>query len=69
MKRKDKQQLHTMTITDLTSQLRLLSEQIQKMKMERHTKSVKNVHEITQLKRKYAMMKTILQQKHQGETL
>lgn len=69
MKRKDKEQLHTMTEAELTSQLRTLGEQIQKMKMERFTKPAKNVHEITMLKRKVAIIKTVVQQKHRGENV
>ena len=37
--------------------------------MERFTKPAKNVHEITLAKRKYAIMKTVLSQKNQGETV
>ena len=44
-------------------------EKIKKMKMERFTKPAKNVHEITIAKRKYAIMKTVLSQKHQGENI
>lgn len=69
MKRKDRMQLHTMSVVDLTSQIRTTGEQIKKMNMERFTKSTKNVHEITQLKRKVAIMKTILHEKRQGEVV
>lgn len=69
MKRKDKQQIHTMTTAELTSQLRTLGEQIQKTKMERFTKQTKNVHEITAIKRKIAIMKTVLHEKQQTEVV
>jgi len=69
MKRKDKAQIQAMTVTDLIGQVRTVGEQIKKMKMERLTKPSKNVHEITLLKRKVAIMKTIVQQKQQGEAL
>lgn len=65
MKRKDKEQVHTMTEAELTSQLRTLGEQIQKMKMERFTKPSKNVHEMTMLKRKAAIIQTVIYEKHQ----
>lgn len=67
MKRKDITQIHTMNGTELASQIQTIGEQIKKMKMERYTKPAKNVHEITILKRKYAIMKTVLRQKNQGE--
>jgi len=67
MKRKDKVQLHAMSAVDLESQIRTTGDQIKKMNMERLTKPTKNVHEITQLKRKLAIMKTILHQKQQAE--
>ncbi len=69
MKRKDKIQIHTMNTAELTSQIQTIGEQIKKMKMERFTKPAKNVHEITIAKRKYAIMKTVLSQKHQGENI
>jgi len=69
MKRKDKIQIHTMNTAELTSQIQTIGEQIKKMKMERFTKPAKNVHEITIAKRKYAIMKTVLSQKHQGESV
>jgi len=69
MKRKDKIQIQTMNAAELTSQIQTIGEQIKKMKMERFTKPAKNVHEITIAKRKYAIMKTVLSQKHQGENI
>lgn len=69
MKRKDKVQLHAMSAVDLESQIRTTGDQIKKMNMERLTKPTKNVHEITALRRKVAIMKTILNQKHQGEVV
>ena len=69
MKRKDKIQIQTMNTAELTSQIQTIGEQIKKMKMERFTKPAKNVHEITIAKRKYAIMKTVLSQKHQGENI
>ena len=69
MKRKDKTQIHTMTAAELTAQIQTIGEQIKKMKMERYTKPAKNVHEITIAKRKYAIMKTVLSYKNQGETV
>ena len=69
MKRKDKTQIHAMNIAELTSQLSTIGEQIKKMNMERFTKPAKNVHKITLAKRKYAIMKTVLSQKNQGETV
>jgi ribosomal protein L29 len=69
MKRKDKTQIYTMNVAELASQLQILGEQIKKMNMERFTKQTKNVHEITLLKRKVAIMKTIVKQKQQGEAV
>ncbi len=69
MKRKDKIQIHSMNVAELTSQLLTIGEQIKKMNMERLTKPAKNVHEITTLKRKVAIMKTIVSQKNQGEAV
>ncbi len=69
MKRKDKTQIHTMNAAELASQIQTIGEQIKKMKMEQFTKPAKNVHEITLLKRKYTIMKTVLCQKNQGETV
>jgi ribosomal protein L29 len=69
MKRKDRTQLHTTSLADLMGQLRTSEDQIQKMKMERFTKQTKNVHEITMLKRKVAIMKTIIQEKQQAEVV
>jgi|GEM_PF-1906468 len=67
MKRKDKTQLHTMSIAELASQIRTLVEQIKKMKIDRFTKSNKNVHDITLLKRKLAIVHTIMQEKLKEE--
>jgi len=69
MKRKDKVQVQTMSVADLTSQLRTIGEQIKKMNMERLTKPANNVHEITALIRKVAIMKTILHEKQQTEVV
>lgn len=69
MKRKDKVQVHTMNAAELMSQLRTIGEQIKKMNMERFTKPAKNVHEITALIRKVAIMKTVLHEKQQTEVV
>jgi ribosomal protein L29 len=69
MKQKDKVQIHTMSVVDLESQIRTLEDQMKKMKMERFTKPTKNVHEITQVKRKIAIMKTVVHEKQQTEVV
>lgn len=69
MKQKDKTQMHTTSSVDLISQIRATNEQITKMNIGRYTKPAKNVHELTILKRKVAIMKTILNQKNQGASV
>jgi len=60
MKQKDKQQIASMSKTDLTVQIRDLKKQITALELDKYTKPMKNVRAITALRLKVAMMKTRL---------
>lgn len=62
MKRKEKMHIKTQNKTELVGQIDSINGQIQKMRIDRYTKAVKNVREIRNLKRKLAILKTMIHQ-------
>lgn len=66
MKRKEKMSIQSQNKTELASQIQSIGLQIQKMRIDRYTKAVKNVREITKLKRRLAVVKTMFNQKSES---
>jgi len=69
MKRKDKQQIGSMSKAELTSQLRDLKKQITTIELEKRTKPMKNVRAITALRLKVAMIQTRLNAETASEVI
>lgn len=63
MKKKEKEQMRAASITDLQKQVAALEKTITDKMRDRVTKQVKNVHEIKELRKKVAIVKTIIRQK------
>lgn len=63
MKKKEKTQIQAASITDLHKQIIALEKTITEKMRDRITKQVKNVREIKELRRKVAIIKTIIAQK------
>ncbi len=60
MKLKDKQQLASLSKTELMTQVRDLKKQMKEIELNKYIKQTKNVRAITALRLKVAMMKTRL---------
>ena len=60
MKLKDKQQLASLSKTELMAQIRDLKKQMKEIELNKYIKQTKNVRAITTLRLKVAMMKTKL---------
>lgn len=63
MKKKEKTQLQATSIADLQKQVTALEKTITEKMRDRATKQVKNVHEIKDLRKKVARVKTFIRQK------
>ncbi len=63
MKKKEKKEIQTAGITDLQKQVAALEKTMTEKMRDRATKQVKNVHEIKELRKKIAIVKTIMRQK------
>lgn len=60
MKLKDKQQIASLSKTELVAQVSDLKKQIKEIEMNKYIKQTKNVRAVTALRLKVAMMKTRL---------
>jgi|GEM_PF-5573836 len=60
MKLKDKQQIASLSKTELVAQVKDLKKQIKEIELNKYIKQTKNVRAVTALRLKVAMMKTRL---------
>lgn len=63
MKKKEKTQIQAANSGDLQKQVALLEKTITEKMRDKATKQVKNVHEIKELRKKVAIVKTCIRQK------
>ena len=63
MKTKDKKELHTKTEDELTKMLQDAQEDLMKLKLDKAQNKVKNTSELSNIRRKIAIIKTILKEK------
>jgi len=60
MKYKEKSQLQNASVEDLLESVKGAEKQLAQLKLDRFTKQIKNLREMRTLRRKIAVMKTIL---------
>ncbi len=63
MKRKDKEQFKTLSLSELRKTLQDMEEKLKIWSVERRVKQVKNVREVAELRRKIAVALTIIREK------
>ena len=63
MKKKEKNELRAATLEELKKQISNVEKNIAEKMRDRATKSVKNVREIKMLRKKLAVLKTVVRQK------
>ena len=63
MKTKDKKELHTKTKDELTKMLKDAQEGLMKLKLDKAQNKVKNTSELSNIRRKIAIIQTILKEK------
>lgn len=63
MKTKDRKELHNKTVAELASMLKDTHEALAKLVLDKAQNKVKNTSELSNLRRKIAVIKTILREK------